>query len=124
MESTEAADLANKILQINKSIMVCGIITHTGEPLCTVANESYRSAFSENPEDWRGPAFRAAMMMASAKADDRFFSNLQTLALIRKVSLDLMIWIAEKGIIVVVACEKSANDTEISDKIRGFFGLK
>ena len=109
LDEKEARELVEKILGLDASIMSAAILSNTGVRLSHGFREDYKSKYSNNENDWSGPAFRAAMELASTKVDDKLLSQTESLIIIRKDLKQLLTYIQPKAIIVAVLIRQNLS---------------
>ena len=118
MAPQEASRLAQEVLAVDGEIISVGIISNNGAPLGGAVADVHRHNVSEDPKNWEISAFKAALIMANAKAFDRSSSDVESVVIIRKESKTLFVWMPQYAVILAVVFEKAVNGTNLSNKIR------
>lgn len=124
LEPQEANRIAQKVLSADRAIISVGIISNNGTPLGNAVANLRRPNISGDPKIWEIRAFKAALMMANAKAFDRFSTEVESLVVIRKESKTLLVWMPHEAVIIAAVLERATNATDLSNKIRKIFNIE
>lgn len=120
LESSVANSLAKKILNLDPSVISVDVISNNGTVLGgATKQQSHVQAHVQNTDDHSSRrAFRAAMIMGSIKADDKFASEIESVILVRKNTKSLLIWVPRYACILAILFEKETFGKELGDRIR------
>lgn len=127
MDELEASNLAEKIVNLDRSILSVGIVSNTGQAIAGYTRSEFRQKFPT--EDhwksgaftklWTAEAFRAATIFGSASTDEKLLSPLESIIINReKLKILLLSLVPARAIIIGAIVEKSANDSELVRKIK------
>ncbi len=124
MKDTEATQLAQQVLSIDKSFICVFVISNTGELISgPVHSKPSPFKYPQEIESWREDAFKLAIMIGEAKSVERVFSRVESIAVIREKQQTLLIYLEDRGVILAIFIEKNQNPVEMSKKIRLTLGL-